>query len=58
MFTLYCGLFSVPEHHVEENKVKVLVAQSCPTVLNPMDGNTPGFPVLLYLPEFVQTHVR
>ena len=27
------------------------VAQSCPTLCNPMDGNTPGFPVLHHLPE-------
>ena len=25
---------------------------------NPMDGSTPGFPVLRYLPEFAQTHVH
>ena len=33
------------------------VAQSCPTLCNPMDCSTPGFPVLLYLPELTQTHV-
>ena len=33
------------------------VAQSCPTLCNPMDCRTPGFPVLHYLPEFSQTHV-
>ena len=25
---------------------------------NPMDGSTPGFPVLHYLPEFAQTQVH
>ena len=30
------------------------VAQSCPTVCDPMDCSTPGFPVLHYLPEFAQ----
>ena len=31
---------------------------SCVQVLcNPMDGSTPGFPVLHGLPEFAQTHV-
>ena len=25
---------------------------------NPIDCNTPGFPILLYLPEFVQIHVH
>ena len=39
-------------------KVKMLVAQSCPTLCDPMDCSTPGFPVLLYLPEFAQTHVH
>ena len=33
------------------------VAQSCPTVCNPMDCSMPGFPVLHYLPEFAQTHI-
>ena len=30
---------------------------SCPTSCNPIDCNTPGFPVLHYLLEFAQTHV-
>ena len=34
------------------------VIQSCPTLCNSMDTNTPGFPVLYYLPELAQTHVR
>ena len=34
------------------------VAQSCPTLYNPMDCSTPGFPVLHHLPEFAQTHVH
>ena len=29
----------------------------CPTLCNPMEYSTPGFPVLHHLPEFVQTHV-
>ena len=33
-----------------------LVAQSCPTLCNPMDYSTPGFPILHYLLEFAQTH--
>ena len=28
------------------------------TLFDPMDYNTPGFPVLHYLPEFAQTHVH
>ena len=33
------------------------VTQSCPTLCNPMDGNTPGLPVHYKLLEFTQTHV-
>ena len=34
------------------------VAQLCPTLCNPMDCSTPGFPVHHQLPESTQTHVR
>ena len=34
------------------------VAQSCPTLCNPMNRSTPGFPVYHQLPEFTQTHVH
>ena len=34
------------------------VAQSCPTLCNPMNCNTPGLPVPHQLPEFIQTHVH
>ena len=34
------------------------VAQSCLTLCNPMDCNTPGLPVHHQLPEFTQTHVH
>ena len=34
------------------------VAQSCPTLCNPTDCSTPGFPVLHHLLEFAQTHVH
>ena len=33
------------------------VAQSCPTLCNPMNCSTPGLPVHHQLPEFTQTHV-
>ena len=33
------------------------VAQSCPTLCDPMDCSTPGLPVHHQLPEFTQTHV-
>ena len=33
------------------------VAQSCPTLWDPMDCSMPDFPVLHHLPEFAQVHV-
>ena len=33
-------------------------AQSCPTLCDPMNHSTPGFPVHHQLPEFTQTHVH
>ena len=35
-----------------------LVAQSCPTLCNPMDCSMPGFPVHHQLLELTQTHVH
>ena len=35
-----------------------LVAQSCPTLWDPMDCSMLGFPVHHQLPEFAQTHVH
>ena len=35
-----------------------LVAQSCPTLCDPMNVSTPGLPVHHQLPEFTQTHVH
>ena len=34
------------------------VAQLYLTLCDPMDGSTPAFPVLHYLPELAQTHVH
>ena len=34
------------------------VAQSCPTLWDPMNRSTPGLPVHHHLPEFTQTHVH
>jgi len=36
----------------------VIVTESCLTLCSPMDRSMPGFPVLLHLPEFAQTHVH
>ena len=34
------------------------VAQSCPTVCDPMNHSMPGLPIHYQLPEFTQTHVH
>ena len=34
------------------------VAQSCPTLCDPMNYSTPGLPAQHHLPEFTQTHVH
>ena len=66
------GLQSVGLQRVRHNSVTELfwneakyiwiccysVAQLCPTLCDPMDSSTPGFPVLHHLPELAQTHVH
>ena len=34
------------------------VAQSCPTLCDPMNRSTPGLPAHHQLPEFTQTHIH
>ena len=34
------------------------VTQLCPTLCDPMESSTTGFPVLQQLPELAQTHVH
>ena len=41
-----------------ENLSVSSVAQSCPTLWDPMDCSTPGFPVHHQLPELTQTHIH
>ena len=50
---------------LKDDVVKVLhsvqfnsVAQSCPTLCDPMNRSTPGLPVHHQLLEFIQTHVH
>ena len=43
---------------IENNFQFSSVAQSCPTLCNPMNRNTPGLPVHHQLPESTQTHVH
>ena len=38
--------------------VVIVVTKSCPTLCDPMDCSTPGFPVLHHLQKFAQTHVH
>ena len=35
-----------------------IIAQSCPTLCDPMNRSMPGLPVHHQLPEFAQTHVH
>ena len=49
------------EHAILKNRVRVQfssVAQSCPTVCDPVNCSMPGLPVHHQLPEFTQTHVQ
>ena len=34
------------------------VSQSCPTLCNPIDCSTSGFPLHHHLPELTQTHIH
>ena len=48
-------------HWEASSKVSVQfssVAQSCPTLCDPMNRSTPGLPVHHQLPEFTQTHIH
>ena len=58
---------TIPRNGLEEMKNKLAleltiqfssVAQSCPTLCDPMNRSTPGLPVHHQLPEFTQTHVH
>ena len=46
------------EHQVRIRNQFSSVAQSCPTLCDPMNRSTPGLPVRHQLPEFTQTHVH
>ena len=58
----YINLFLKVEtafHTVSYHSVQFSsVAQSCPTLCDPMNRSTPGLPVHHQLPEFTQTHVH
>ena len=52
------GITPPPSHTLALCCCCCSVAQSCLTLCNPMDCNTPGFPVRHHIPEFAQTHVH
>ena len=72
LWLLHWQVDSLPLSHLETywgrwkwKKVKLLssvqfssVAQSCPTLCDPMNCSTPGLHVHHQLPEFTQTHVH
>ena len=50
---------SLSQHNTSFSSVQFnSVAQSCPTLRDPMNRSTPGLPVHHKLPEFTQTHVH
>ena len=52
-----CQWHHQPEHAPSSSIQFSSVAQSCPTLCNPMNCSMPGLPVYHQLPEFTQTHV-
>ena len=54
-----CSMCRQFDPAVKRNSVQFSsVAQSCPTLCDPMNRSTPGLPVHHQLPEFTQTHVH
>ena len=56
-FRLRAQVRAPKEPEGEESSVSS-VAQSCPTLCDPMDCSTAGFSVHHHLPKFAQTHVH
>ena len=54
VFYVSCICRRVLNHSIQFSSV----TQSCPTLCNPKDCSTPGFPVLHQFPKLVQTHVH
>ena len=57
----YAMLWRCPRSLLElSNDMELIrsVAQSCPTLCDPMNRSTPGLPVQHQLPEFTETHVH
>ena len=45
-------------YHLHRSDQIRSVAQSCPTLCDPMNRSTPGLPVHYQLPKFTQTHIH
>ena len=61
----YCSKYPSVHKWFESQQIEFLlifqfssVAQSCPTLCDPMNRSTPGLPVHHQLPEFIQTHIH
>ena len=52
------NLATKQQQHISVSVQFSSVAQSCPTLCDPMNRSTPGLPVHHQLPEFTQTRVR
>ena len=50
--------FPIDQFYCDITTLLCSVTQSCPTLCDPMDCSTPGFPVLHYLLELAQIHVH
>ena len=48
----------VDQLYLNTSVVRCSVGRSCPTLCDPMDCSTSGFPVLHHLPELAQTHIH
>ena len=54
-----CMMKTLQKAGIEESSVQFSsVAQSCPTLCDPMNRSMPDLPVHHQLPEFTQTHVH
>ena len=52
MDSLLLSYMEAPDYNISS------VAQSCPTLCNPMNRSMPGLPVYHQLSQFTQTHVH
>ena len=54
---MWDGRDDIKYHFIRSDQVRS-VAQSCPTLCDPMNRSTPGLPVHHQLPDFTETHVH